>query len=76
MDSVDHPLDWWTYGGYSAVKRELKCTKAVARHKVHQAIDDYYRRTGDPIWRPVGNGGYARLRRAILENRVLSNDLV
>ena len=23
MDAVDHPLDWWAYGGYPAVMREL-----------------------------------------------------
>ncbi len=76
MDSVDHPLDWWAYGGYPAVMRELQCTKTVARHKVHQKIDEYYHRTGDPLWRPVGNRGYAQLRRAIRDGRVLNNELV
>lgn len=75
MDAVDHPLDWWAYGGYPAVMRELGCTKTQARHKVHQKIHDYYKRTGDPMWRPVGNRGHARLRRAIMENRVLDNEL-
>jgi hypothetical protein len=76
MDAVDHPLDWWAAGGYDRVMRELRCTKATARHKVHQKIDEYYRRTGDPIWRPIGNRGHAQLRQAIMENRVLDNDLV
>jgi hypothetical protein len=75
MDSVDHPLDWWAYGGYPAVMRELKCTKATARHKVHAAIAAYHKRTGNPIWRPVGNRGYAHLRRAIMAGRVLDNEL-
>ncbi len=76
MDSVDHPLDWWANGGYPAVMRELKCTKAVARHKVHQKILEYFKRTGDPIWKPVGNRGYAQLRQAIMDGCVLDNDLV
>jgi hypothetical protein len=76
MDAVDHPLDWWAYGGYPAVMRELKCTKAQARHKVHQKITEYYRRTGDPIWRPVGNRGFAQPRRAILRGQLIDNDLM
>ncbi len=76
MDSVDHPLDWWAYGGYTAVMRELKCTKTTARHKVYAKIAEYFRRTGDPIWKPVDHRGYAQLRRAILAGRVLTNDLV
>lgn len=75
MDSVEHPLDWWAYGGYTAVIRELGCTKTVARHKVHQKIDEYYRRTGDPRWRPIGNRDYAVLRRAIMTGKVLDNEL-
>ena len=76
MDAVDHPLDWWAYGGYDAVMRELGCTKAQARHKVHAKIDAYFTRTGNPIWRPMGNRGYAQLRRAIMAGQVLDNDLV
>lgn len=34
------------------------------------------RRIAGPIWRPIGNRGDAKLRRAILANRVLDNDLV
>lgn len=76
MDGVEHPLDWWAYGGYPSVMRELRCSKVVARHKVRRRIDDYFRRTGDPVWRPAGNRGFARLRRAILEGRVLDNEIV
>ncbi len=42
MDAVEHPLDWWTYGGYTAVMRELKCTKTQARQLVHAKIADYH----------------------------------
>ncbi len=76
MDAVRHPLDWWAYGGYPMVMRELGCIKTVARHKVHAKIDDYFKRTGDPIWKPVGHSGYIALRRAIMSGQVLDNDLV
>ncbi|MDP9368606.1 MAG: hypothetical protein M3Q03_10090 [Chloroflexota bacterium] len=76
MDSVEHPLDWWAYGGYPAVMRELACTQAVARHKVHAKIEEYFQRTGDPIWKPVGHRGYTQLRRAIMDGQVLNNELV
>ncbi len=55
--------------------RELKCTKTVARHKVHSKINDYYDRTGNPTWKPIGNTGYAQLRRAIMSGQILNNDL-
>lgn len=76
MDAVGHPLDWWAYGGYPAVMRELGCTKTIARHKVRRAIEGYFRRTGDPIWRPAGNRGFLRLRRAIMSGQVLANELI
>ena len=76
MDTVDHPLDWWAYGGYPAVMREAKCTEAEARRRVRLKLRDYYERTGDPIWRPVGNAGYAALRQAIMDGQVLDNELV
>ena len=75
MDPVDHPLDWWAYKGYPEVMRQLRCPKTIARHKVHAKIGEYFKRTGDPIWKPIGNRGYARLRRAIMENRVLDAEL-
>ncbi len=75
MDAVKHPLDWWAYGGYPMVMRELGCIKTVARHKVRDQIDENFRRTGDAIWKPVGNRGFARLLRAILDGRVLDNEL-
>ena len=75
MDSVEHPLDWWAYGGYPAVMRELGCEKSHARRQVHQKIREYYKRTGGSIWKPIGNRGYSRLRRAIMENRAINNEL-
>lgn len=75
MDAVGHPLDWWAYGGYQMVMRELKCTQTIARHKVRAKIDEYYSRTGDPMWKPVGNRGYAALRRTIMAGRSLDNEL-
>jgi hypothetical protein len=76
MDVVNHPLDWWAYGGYPLVMRELRCPKAAARRQVHREIKAYFQRTGDPLWRPHGNRGYGRLRRAILENRALPAELI
>ena len=35
-----------------------------------------YRRTGNRLQRPVGHSGYTEFRRAIMEDRALSNDLV
>lgn len=75
MDAVGHPLDWWAYGGYQMVMRELRCTKAIARHKVRAKLDEYYNRTGDSMWKPVGNRGFALLRKAILDGRILDNEL-
>jgi hypothetical protein len=75
MDAVEHPLDWWAYGGYRAVMRELGCSEAAARRRVRLKLRDYYTRTGDPIWKPLGDTGYAALRQAIMEGQALSNEL-
>jgi hypothetical protein len=75
MDCVDHPLDWWAVGGYRLVTRELGCSEAEACGSVRLKIRDYYKETGDPIWKPAGSSGYAALRKAILDGRVLENDL-
>jgi hypothetical protein len=75
MDQVDHPLDWWAWGGYSAVMRELRCSHAQARHKVRAKLNEYFQRTGDSVWLPHGNAGFAKLRHAIMEGKVLDNDL-
>ncbi len=56
------------------VMRELGCTKAVARGKGRNQINEYYRRTGNPFWKPVGNRGFAALRRRIMEELVFAND--
>ncbi len=76
MDSIEHPLDWWAYGGYPAIMSELRCTKTVARHKVLQKIEEYYQHTADPLWRPIGNRGYTLLRRTIMAGLVLDDDLL
>jgi len=67
MVQVDHPLDWWATGGYPLVMRELRCSQAMARRRVHTAIAVMFRRTGDPFWKPYGHRDYARLRRLIRE---------
>jgi hypothetical protein len=76
MDAVEHPLDWWAFGGYDLVRRELHCAEAEARRRVRLKFRDYHQVTGDPIWQPRGSAGYATLRRAILEGHVLFNDLM
>ena len=76
IDSIEHPLDWWAYGGYAEVMRQLGCTHAQARRTVKQHLKQHWRRTGDPIWRPVGHGGHARLRRAIMTGELIDHDLV
>ncbi len=76
MDAVEHPLDWWAYGGYPSVMRELNCDKTVARHKVRAKLKEYFERTGNPIWKPVGNHGHVQLRRAIMAGGVLDGQLV
>jgi hypothetical protein len=67
MVQVDHPLDWWATGGYPLVMRELRCSKAMARRRVHAALARGFRQTGDPRWKPYGHRGYAQLRRWIRE---------
>ncbi len=76
MDSVEHPLDWWAYGGYLEVMRQLGCSHEQARRTVKQQIRSYFQRTGDQIWRPVGHRGYAQLRRAIMAGDLTDHDLV
>jgi hypothetical protein len=75
MDSVEHPLDWWAFGGYKLVMDELNCDEREARRRVRLKIRDYYRRTKDPIWKPIGSAGYAALRQEIMAGRVLDNEL-
>jgi hypothetical protein len=76
MDAVEHPVDWWAVGGYALVMRELHCSESEARRRVRLKIRDYFQTTGDPIWQPRGSAGYANLRKAIVEGRVLDNDLI
>lgn len=69
MDPVDHPLDWWAYGGYAFVMRETGWSLPHARREVRKAI----KRFG---WHPIGHRGYEQLRQQILAGQVLDNDLV
>ena len=75
MDHLEHPLDWWAHGGYAEVMHRMNCTKPVARRTVNRKIAEFYQRTGDPIWKPIGNHGYATLRRAIMAHQILDHDL-
>lgn len=75
MDSIDHPLDWWAFGGYAEVMRQTGCTQPQARRRVRRSLAAAWRRTGDPIWRPIGHGGYTRLRRLIMTGQTLDHDL-
>ncbi len=68
MDSVDHPLDWWAYGGYPEVVRQTGWSLPKARREVRKAI----RAHG---WCPIGHRGYEELRRRIMDGELLDHDL-
>ena len=68
MDAVDHPLDWWAYGGYAEVVRQTGWNLPKARREVRKAIHRYG-------WNPRGHAGYEALRQAIIKNQALDNDL-
>lgn len=68
MDPVNHPLDWWAYGGYPEVMRRTGWNAARARREVRKAI----KALG---LRPLGNRGYVELRRQIMAGDLFSNDL-
>jgi hypothetical protein len=69
MDQVDHPLDWWAFGGYAEVVRNTGWSAPRARREVKQSL----KRLG---LRPIGHRGYAELRRRIMAGGLLSNDLI
>ncbi len=84
MDPVSEPLQWWAYGHYPEVMRQLArrrrpgdkpVTLLFCRRLVKSQIRARFKATGDPIWDPRGHAGYERLRRAIMENRTLDHDL-
>ena len=69
MDQVTHPLDWWAYGGYDEVVRQTGWNVAKARREVKKPIKSYG-------WNPIGHAGYADLRRRIMNDELLDNDLL
>lgn len=69
MDQVAHPLDWWAYGGYQEVIRNTGWKQAKVRREVRKAIRAYG-------WNPIGRRGYEKLRKDIMDGRMLDRDLV
>lgn len=69
MDQIQHPLDWWAYGGYNEVRRNTGWSLAKARREVRKTI----KALG---WNPIGHGGYEELRRRIMDGEILDKDLV
>jgi len=69
MDQMQHPLDWWAYGGYQEVMHHTGWTIEKSRREVRKAI----RRYG---WNPIGRLGYEKLRLRIMDGRALDNDLI
>lgn len=69
MDQVQHPIDWWAYGGYAEVVRRTRWALPRARREVRKAI----KRQG---WNPIGNAGYEELRRRIMDGLMTDRDLI
>jgi hypothetical protein len=85
MDPVTAPLQWWAYGHYPEVLRQLTrqrrpgdkpVTLRFCRRLVKSHIRAQFKATGDPLWNPRGHAGYERLRQAILNNQTADHDLV
>ncbi len=69
MDQVQHPIDWWAEGGYQEVIRNTGWNRAKARRQVRRSIRAYG-------WNPIGRHGYEKLRRDIMDGKMLDRDLV
>jgi hypothetical protein len=69
MDPVQHPLDWWAYGGYAEVMRQTGWNLAKARREVKKMIKNYG-------WSPIGHAGYESLRQRIMNGDLLNDDLL
>ncbi len=69
MDQIRHPLDWWALDGYQEVMRNTGWNLAKARREVRIAIRAY-------DWNPIGRRGYEKLRRDIMDGKMLDNDLM
>lgn len=68
MDPVQHPLDWWAYGGYREVIRQTGWNLPKARREVRKAMRVYG-------FHPIGHRGYAEVRRQIMDGEVLDHEL-
>jgi hypothetical protein len=68
MDSINHPLDWWAFGGYAEVVRCTGWSLPHARREVRKAI----KARG---LRPIGHRGYNNLRKQIMAGNLLNHDL-
>lgn len=69
MDHVQHPLDWWAFGGYDEVMRQTGWNLARARREVKKVIKSYE-------LNPIGHAGYEELRRQIMDGKLLDKDLL
>lgn len=65
---MQHPLDWWAYGGYAEVVRQTGWSLPKARREVRKMIRAYG-------WNPICHRGYEELRRRIMDGEVLDHDL-
>jgi hypothetical protein len=68
MDAINHPLDWWAFGGYPEVIRNTGWSLPQARREVRTAI----KALG---LKPIGHRGYTDLRRRIMAGELFNNDL-
>jgi hypothetical protein len=68
MNQVNHPLDWWAYGGDKEVVRQTGWNIAQARREVRKAIKAYG-------WNPISHAGYQEMRQRIMDGDVLNKDL-
>lgn len=68
MYLVQHPLDWWAYGGYTEVVRQTGWSLPKARREVRKVINHYG-------LRPIGHAGYTELRQAIMDGEMTDRDL-
>jgi len=84
MDPLTEPLQWWAYGHYAEVLRQLArrrqpndkpVTPLFCRRLIKAHIRARFRATGDPVWDPRGHDGYERLRQAIMDNRTTDHEL-
>lgn len=68
MDPVQHPIDWWAYGGYAEVMRQTGWNLPKARREVRKVIRAYG-------WNPIGHRGYEELRQRIMSGLTMDHDL-